>query len=418
MKMTKIVSLVLVIIMAATCLLACGDNGKTEGTKYELTMWVSTTTDVDKFTLRMIDEFKAAHPEYNFTVTIEKVGEDNAATEVLKDVKNAPDIYCFAQDQISRLVQQEALAPLGVAASETVKKNNDAGSVAAATVGDEIYAYPMTSDNGYYLYYDKRIVSDEQAKTFDGIIAACQAAGVKFGVNYSSGFYTAGFFFSQEVGGNGEPLCSSAWEYSADGKNPIKVTDTFNSNNGLVAMKMIQSLASNKIIDDNSSDFEGTGAVISGIWKAGAAELAYGDYMKATKLPTFEVGGKTYQMGSFSGYKYVGCKMQTDDMKAKLCADLALWLTSEDVQMERYYEFQWGPSNVNAQQHDDVKDNALLKALAAQNKYAQQQGVIPNDWWTEVGALGKKCTEAGLTDADLLAALQTYNEKINKMIVK
>lgn len=425
MKMTKILSLVLALLMVSACFVGCFGEEETTAapagnndTVYDITLWVSTTEGVKAFTEEQVARFKELHPEYKFNITIETVGEGDAATEVLKDVATAPDMYCFAQDQISRLVQGGALAALGVQASQTVAENNDSGSVGAATVGEKIYAYPMTSDNGYYLYYDSSIVSDEQAKTLEGIIAACEAKGVKFGYNLTNAWIMAGFFFSQPQNG-GTPLCTSTWTYSEDGKNAIAVEDNFNSANGLIAMKEMYDLAQSPAWVDSADNFAGTGAVVTGIWNAGTAEGEYGDNMKATKLPTF-VGsdGKTYQMGSFSGYKLIGCKPQEDPAKGKLCSDLALFLTSEEEQLERYYKFQWGPSNLNAQQNQDVMDNELLAALLAQNVYSQPQGVIPSDWWTEAAALGTLCKEAGLTDADLQAALVTYEEKIQGMLVK
>ena len=414
MKMTKILSFVLALVMLSACFVACGETEKV----HNITLWVSTTLGVKEFTLQQVEAFKEAHPEYKFNITVETVGEGDAAAEVLKDVATAPDMYCFAQDQISRLVQGGALAPLGVQATATVKANNDAGSVDAATVGGTVYAYPMTSDNGYFLYYDSSVISDEQAKTLEGILEACRAAGKKFGYNLTNAWIMSGFFFSQPVGG-GEPLCTSTWTYSEDGKNAIAVNDNFNSSNGLIAMKEMYELANSGVWLDVADNFGGTAAIVTGIWNANAAEIEYGDNMKATKLPTF-VGadGNTYQMGSFTGYKLIGCKPQTDDEKAKICADLALYLTSADAQLDRYYEFQWGPSNLEAQDNQDVKENPLLIALGQQYTYAQLQGVIHGDWWAEAGLLGTKCAEADLTEADLLAALATYEEKINAMIVK
>ena len=118
MKMTKILSLVLVLVMALACFSFVGCE---KNETVEIKLWVSTTAGVDALFLEQVEAFKAAHPEYNFNITIETVGEGDAATEVLKDVATAPDMYCFAQDQISRLVIGGALAPLGTQAAATVK---------------------------------------------------------------------------------------------------------------------------------------------------------------------------------------------------------------------------------------------------------------------------------------------------------
>ena len=399
-----------------TCSL-CGETQEKvlEMQKTEVVLWVSTVECIKEFTEEQIEVFMTRHPEYsNYSVTIYTVGEGDAANEVLADLATAPDIYCFAQDQLIRLVQAGALAPLSQSASATVKSDNDAGSVNAASVADKLYAYPMTSDNGYFLYYDASVVSDEEAKTLEGIIAACERAGKKFGYNLSNGWIMSSFFFAQSVD-SGEPICESSWTFDAAGRYPLAYEDTFNSANGLIAMKAMQRLASSSAFTDTSDNFYGTGAVVTGIWNSYTAEAAYGENWRAAKLPTYTVDGQEYQLGSFSGYKLMGCKPQQDENKAKFCQDLALYLTSEECQLERYYEFQWGPSNVNAQANEDVKANISLSALLEQNVYAHPQGIIPADWWWIASCLGV-AAEAAESDADLVAALESYQAEIDKLV--
>jgi arabinogalactan oligomer/maltooligosaccharide transport system substrate-binding protein len=197
----------------------------------------------------------------------------------------------------------------------------------------------------------------------------------------------------------------------------VGLVDTFNSDNGVIAMKALNALSNSGVWLDTES-FAGTAAVVTGTWKANEAEGVYGDNMAATKLPTFTVDGQTYQTGSFSGFKLIGCKPQSDEKKAEICNALALYLTSEEAQLERYYEFGWGPSNKAAQENQDVQSDPLLAALLAQNAYSVPQGVIPNNWWAEAVALYGLCAEVGATEADIRAALATYEEKVNAMIVK
>ena len=381
-------------------------NPPEDNTTYNITLWVSTIAGVKEFTQEQVYRFQALHPEYKFNITILTVGVDDAASKVLEDIAEAPDMYCFAPDQISRLVFDGALAKLGVQASRTVTEENDAGSVNAVTVGDGIYAYPMISNSNYYLYYDSSKISDEEAKTLEGIVAACQREGVKFGYNLTNALFMAGFFFSQPVGG-GAPLCTCTWTYSKNGD--IVRNDNFNSANGLVAMKAMNWLANSGVWIDSADNFAGTGAIVTGLRNAKVAEAEYGDNMKAAKLPTF-IGsdGVTYQMGSVGDYQLIGCKPQEDPMKAKICSELALYLTSEEVQLERYYEFQYAPSNVAAQSNPDVLWNRHISAPVQQNAYAQSLSLVPSWWWTTAGTLGEKAAQTGLTDEDLIAALKAY----------
>ncbi len=163
--MKKFLALMLSVIMLAACLTACANTGNggettTGGTitpsvdltgTYDITMWVSEKEGVAAKFQEQIDAFEAANPGIVINAQIEGVTEADAGSLVVNDVATAPDIYCFAQDQLARLVQASALAAPGKAASENIIASNDAGSVAAATVAGTLYAYPMTSDNGYYM---------------------------------------------------------------------------------------------------------------------------------------------------------------------------------------------------------------------------------------------------------------------------
>lgn len=386
--------------------------------KIDITLWVSPTAGMREFTAAKIEEFIENHPEYSkYRVNIETVGEGDAASSVCKNVGKSPDMYCFAQDQLARLVQCGGLAPLDESAAQTVISNNDTGSVLAATFENTVYAYPFVNDNGYYLYYDASVISDEEAQTLEGIIAACQRSGKKFGYNLTNAWLLAGMFFSTPVG-ESTPLCVSTWTYSNDGNKALSVNDTFNSENGLMIMKVLNSIAQSDVWKDTSDDFKGTAAIVSGVWNVETASRAYGKNMRAVKLPTFTVDGQEYQIGSYTGYKLIGCKPQEDSEKAQFCNDLAIYLTSEEVQYERYLEFQWGPSNINVQKTEEVKENICLRALLTQSAYGQPQGIIPGDWWTEAAALGVCCADGVKTDAELLAALGEYESKLQKMLSK
>ena len=383
----------------------------------DITLWVSSTQGISQATQYLIQQFKNIHPEYSFNFTIETVAEGDVTSLVLADISSAADIYCFPQNELSRLANAGALSPLYTNAANAVRNNNDSSSVAASSINSTIYAYPLTNDNGYFLYYDSRYVSDEDAQTLEGIIEACQRSGKRFGYELSNGWMSAGFFFSKAIG-SGKQLCTSEWIYSADFRYPIAINDNINSDNGIIAMKAMHMLATSDVWNDNSNDFSDTAAMVTGLWNSQRAEYAYGEYVKATKLPTFTIDGQEYQMGSFSGFKMYGCKPQNDSTKAKICSDLALWLSGEQAQLELYYEAGWGPSNINAQQNEDVANNIFLNALLQQNAYSQIQGTIPDDWWYEMYILSDTATDYYASTSDFKVALENYHNNINEIIVR
>ena len=423
MKMSKILSIVLVVLMLVASFAACGpktpaettpsDNTQTDvyealkGT-YNISMWVSEIEGVAAQFQEQIDAFEAAHPGIIINAQIEGVPEGDAGSKVVADVATAPDIYCFAQDQLARLVQAQALAKPASTVAATIKETNDKFSVAASTVAGELYAYPMTSDNGYFMYYDTSIISEEDAEDLATLIEKCNAAGKKFRFALENGWYTASFFFATG--------CRSTWTMDAEG-NFNAVADDFNSEAGLAAIKGMQMLAQAPCYDSNADEFADAGVIITGIWNAKSAAKHFGENLGATDLPSFTVDGNTYHLGGFTGYKLMGVKPQNDPKKAALLSLLAEYLTGEECQLQRAQAFEWGPSNLAAAQNEIVQSNVSLAAFAKQaaTENCVPQGQIHGSWWDMVKVLGAEARTAE-SDADLSAALVAYENAIKAVL--
>ena len=416
MKMRKILSLVLALLMVVSVLAACGNNNNGDETDeaageknelagtYDITMWVSEKEGVaDQFKAQIAD-FMKENPGIVINASIEGVTEADAGSKIVADVATAPDIYCFAQDQLARLVQAAALAAPGQKATEAIKANNDAGSVAAASVAGTVYAYPMTSDNGYYMYYNKSIITDPE--NLEKIITDCEANNVKVRFALENAWYTASFFFATG--------CTSNWKMNDAGEF-VGVDDTFNSDKGIAAMKGMKMLAQSKAYDSNADIFTDAGVVVTGIWNAQAAADHFGENLAATDLPSFTVDGKSYHLGSYSGNKLMGVKPQTDAKRGAVLSQLAQYLTGEKCQTARFESFEWGPSNKNAQASEKVQANISLAALAKQNAYATPQGQIGGAWWDIAKVLGADAKNA-TSDADLQTALDNYDAAIDAWV--
>ena len=391
--MKKILTLVLAFALALTL---CG-AAFAEGYSGDLKVWVADAA-VD-FTNAQIDAFKAANPDYaNMNVTVEAVGEGDAASKVITDVSAAADIFGFAQDQLARLVAAGAVEVVEPGNAEIVKAENDTGAVAAVTMGEEMYAYPLTSDNGYFLYYDKSVVTDPS--TLEQILADCEAAGKSFYMELNSGWYQTAFFF-----GAG---CTLTYDSDNDG-NLTQCNVDYASENGLKAFKSIIKVAASPAFVNGSSISNATnvGAIVDGTWDSEAAKELFGDNYAAAKLPTVD----GYQMSGFGGFKMLGVKPQTDEDKLAACDALAAWLSSGDVQQARYEALGWGPSNLAAQQSDAVKSDVALSALADQLQYTIPQGQYPGDYWSLATGLGDRVIADEFDNADddaLMAALTEF----------
>ncbi|MBO4900261.1 MAG: extracellular solute-binding protein [Lachnospiraceae bacterium] len=368
-----------------------------------ITIWAAD--NVVDLTQKLADQF-IADKGVDYTVVVEACGEGDAASNMITDVEAGADIYGFAQDQLARLVAAGALQPLNTEFGDWVTANNDAGSVNAATAGSTIYAFPLTSDNGYFLYYDKSVVTDPSS--LEKVLEDCEAAGKNFYMDADSAWYNAAFFFA--TGAN----CT----FDTDDSGAFTATTaSYASPEGLVAYKAMINMIESPIFVDGSAAGEATnvGAIVDGTWDSSALQDILGDNYACAKLPTFRGSdGKDYQLSGFGGFKLMGVKPQTEGGKLKLCYELAQYLSDTDAQLARFTEQGWGPSNVAAQQDSAVKADPALTALAEQLAYTIPQGQYPGEWWDLAGALGKDVESGTITssssDDDLMAELKIHDD--------
>ena len=354
----------------------------------------------------MIDSFTAKYADYaNFTIELGVESESTAKDTVLTDVEVAADVYAFASDQLVDLVNAGALqnidsmdaalqayAGKGIA---DVKSANASGSVDAATIDGTMYAFPMTADNGYFLYYDSSVVTPEDAQSWDTLLAAADKAGKKVGMTFASGWYNASFFYGAgfTTGLNEDGTTAIDWNgTSADGFTGVQVVQS------------MLDIASNKafmaIADGDISNQIASGAlcaVVSGTWDATAAQTAFGEGYAATKLPTYTLGDKQVQQGSVAGFKLVGVNAYSKNAGwATLLAD---WITNEENQAIRFEKREIGPSNVTVAASDAVAANTAIAALSEQSAYGIVQ-VVGGKYWDPTGTFGQMIAEGKLDKAD------------------
>ncbi len=375
---------------------------------YKILVWTGEAA-VD-LTKKQIEDFNANNEfGITFEAEVNPVSESTAADQMLVDIDAGADLYCFPQDQFARLVQANALAKLGDAAKTFVVENNDPGVVAAATSGEEVYAYPLTSDNGYFMYYDKSVIPEADVDSLEKLIDDCEKAGKLFAFEaQTSAWYIVSWFFATG--------CVSDWTTDDEG-NFISVNDNFNSDNGLIAVKGMEKLIKSTCHKSSSKADEfanGAAIVVTGTWAYEDISKVLGDNMGVTDLPSFEVDGKEYHLGSFNGCKLMGVKPQADAVKGAALHKLAQYLTGEECQMERFNELSWGPANLVDQASPEVQSNPGLAALLQQNAYSRPQGQIHGSWWNIANVIADE-VKAAESEDDLKAALNNYYNKINDL---
>lgn len=433
--MKKLLALLLALVMILS-LTACGGNSGTAETQapaannanteaadasnetVALTLWGA---EEDQALLaQLVEDFKAAYPDQTFDIQIGVESESTAKDTVLTDIEAAADVFAFANDQLNDLVSAGALLNLSGDVSavlpaytdktlEDVLAANGEGSVAAATKDGNVYAFPMGGGNNYFLYYDSTKITADQAKSWDELLSAAEAAGGKVGMTFASGWYNASFFLGAGFISDMNPDGTTVIDWngtSADGYTGVDVAKAMTA---IAAHPGFLAIADGDISNQIASG--AVCAVVSGTWDAGAAETAFGEGYAATKLPTFTCAGDQVQMSCFSGFKLMGVNAYSKNSGWAVL--LAEFLTNEASQTARFETRQLAPTNLNAAANDAVTSNVAIAASAAQDVYGSVQNV-GGKFWDPTATFGQMIAngELGSDDAAIQAALDTLVEGV------
>ena len=415
--MKRILALVLAVMLMATLFVGCGgsgDNGSTTSGSSDdpfygednisLKVWAPDAAVA--LTQKQCDAFKALYPNKTISIEVIAQGESDAATNLLNDPSAAADVFGFACDQLNKLEKAGVLSPVSdyPEYEAAVKARDSEESIAAATLNGKLLAYPETGDNGYYLVYDKRYVTDEDAKTLEGVFAACKKAGKNFVMDAGNGFYSCMFPFTgglKITGLEGEDDTQVFNEYDADAvaDTLVAFATLFHDNKDNFLSGDVSKVSSGMSVDPST-----VAAGIDGSWNAAACQKALGDNYGAAKLPTIKVNGEDKQIISMHGYKLMGVnKSSKFPESAQL---LANYLTDEECQKQRAEEISWGPSNKNVAASDVVKNNVAVSAILAQSAYSIPQVNISSTFWNPMADLGNNLFKDGTKyDKDTLKKL-------------
>ena len=335
----------------------------------QLTIWASEMDQ--EFTQTLLDQFKTKYPSVKFDFQLGIQSEAGAKDAVMADPTAAADVYAFADDQLIELINAKGLMEVSTAYTYDVASENSASSIAAATYNGKVYAYPMTGDNGYFMYYNSSIFSAEDMVSLDKMVEVAKKKGVTIGYQ-KGGWYLHGFFDAEGTGHYAE--------LQSDGSTSCNWNDQVGVD---IANAIIKYAQEGVLMADDSTAAEGfkngtMGAVVSGTWAAQTYSDALGSNYAACIMPKFTAGGKEYQMTAYLGFKLIGVNPNSAYLPWAML--LAEYLTCEESQIARFQARQLGPSNVKAASSDAVLKDVAIAAISAQGAHGTLQRVGGNYW--------------------------------------
>lgn len=383
----------------------------------KLTVWVS---EADRaFTQKVVEEFKKKNPDKNYQFTIDIQGENDVATRVLNDVENAADVYSYLNDQLSKLINGDALARIAGARLDRIEDEIDETAMESAKItvrGEEgVYGIPYT-DNTFFLYYNKAVLSPTDVGSIDGILAKC-TDGKKFAYPMKDGWYSTAFYFGKGLG------YTVAYD---DNLAETEISVDFDNETGVKVTQAMFDLAKDARVKADADDSKITAgfndgsiiAAVSGIWNRTTIAQYLGDNFAAEKLPTytFDKGKPTQeqvQLVSFAGYKLMGVNNYSKNKTDAL--EFAEFYTNKENQVKHFEERGFVPTNEDARETERVQSDVCAKAITRQLAHSKTQKEVPSTLWVPMEGLGTAMiTGAQSGNFDLTAQLKACVDAIEK----
>lgn len=367
----------------------------TEGT-VDLTLWCSETQEYQDVMSELVENFKNEYKDVDFNITVGAQSTATCGKEVLNDVEAAADLFVFPDDQINDLVKAGALQSVDATFTYDPSQTNSEATVEAATVDGKLYAYPLTASNGYFLYYNKDYLTEEDVSSWDNLIAAASKQGKTVGMEFSGAWFLYGFF----AGAGLEVYMQE------DGKNYCNWNATDTEYTGADVAKAITDICKNDCVVSCSNEYAQARALkgemiadVNGTWATSGFSKAYGDGYAAAKLPTFTVNGEQVQMSSFAGYAFIGVNSYSKNTGWAML--LAEYLSNEESQTKIGVATGEAPSNLKAAESDEIVSSPAIAALLDQSRFAHLQRVN-NNFFSSGGTLGKAIKDGQYDDVQKL----------------
>lgn len=385
-KAKSIVALLLVTLLAATAMFTLAACSEPETPT--LLFWAPS--NAQSFYRTWANKWAETYTDSqgrSYKVKLGVMGEDKAATELINLTVDGADVFCFADDQLSKLINAGLISAIGDPTKQgtsayDVATRNAAGSVTAASSNGMLYAYPMQADNGWYLYYNSDFFDEDDVTNWDKMWAKVDAHNaehpddqkqIQFDA-YGDAWYGASWFYT--FGGTLD-MTDTTFHTDEVGLKALKAAHHFSYGHG----DALLSISPNEIeaADVNNGKMV---AFVAGGWVYSNFD---NDDLVLTNMPAItdpDDSTKEYTMVSFLGSKLIGVNSQRNYQEASHA--LANYLTGEEVQTAKAEALMAGPSNINAADSDAAQNLPTVQALAKQAAYSVPQVNIPDTIWEAI----------------------------------
>ena len=373
-KMKKLTAMLLVLAMIAVLLTGCGGGGGKKDEKDDGMIRVWVGEESAEFYQKKCDEYIAAHSDFGYKIEVKGMDTGSVAGTITTDPTAAADIYTVAHDNIGKLASTQCAKPItdeSLIAQVLADNPESFRGVIYSTLNGQQYLYgvPYISQ-ALFLYYNKALVTEEQAKSFEGLRDAARAAGTKaITVTGDDGFNMSFALLARKVSDKSTTV--KIYEGAESVSGGSKGTSNCQGDDTVAVVRWLQAFAadpngfkwasSDGWDADLDKDNKGVLSVIGGAWHYNTAKAALGESnLGITLIPTFTLtaeaveglsgvaAGDVFRGGTFADCKCFMINANSASSKYAKEQELIKYLSSKEVQNESYLECLNVPAYVGA----------------------------------------------------------------------
>lgn len=420
----KLLALLLACCMIVGLLSACGSSDKpsnnsqapaagsqapskepnAEPEKVSLTIWTPSedqNPDMGAWVVTMCDKFNAEHPEWDITFDYGVCSESDAKKLVTQDVDKAADVFLFGSTGLETLCQANALTEWGGTYKQFVEDNYPESLVDTLNFDGGLYGVPITTDT-YFMYYDKSVFSEDDAKSLDTMLEKGKVA-----FPLANGYYLAAFY-----------LANGCTFFGPNGQDRAAGIDLGGDKGVAVTNLLVDLVANPNFIVAEPSDAIGMmregncDAYICGTWQAAQTQEVLGENYGVAPLPSVMINGVNSQIRPFTSAKAVGVKSTTKYPEVSL--NLAMYLAGYEGQ-KLHYELR-GYVPCENKLVTEVKDDPTCRADSETvNGIAVARGSFTemSFYWTPAESMGVELRDGAVTHANAAEKTEAFNAAAN-----
>ncbi|MBQ1468011.1 MAG: extracellular solute-binding protein [Solobacterium sp.] len=353
--------------------------------------------DNGKWLQTQCENFAKEHADWDLTFNYGVCSEGDAKTNVGTDPEAAADVYMFANDQIPDLLKSGAIAEFGGKTLDAIKANNSETTVNTVSYDGSVYGVPFTA-NTWFMYYDKSVFSEEDAKSLDAML---EKGKVAFPLNNS--WYIAAFYVANGCTLFGPNGGDAAAGFDFSGDKAVAVTNY-----------LVDLVANPNFVNGDVSTGNDIKAFFSGTWDHQKAQEAFGDNLGIAPAPSFTIDGAQKQMKSFAGSKAIGVNPTTKlyAEHPEVAVALAAYLGGTAAQQAHYDSRSIIPTDKNINVGDDALARAQMDTMGYASIVQPLQADMGN-YWTPAQSMGEELVAGTVTHENAAEKTEQMNESMN-----